>query len=197
MSRSVKEQIQSGLRLGGGFGVFLIGGLFLGQARIRLEVLSSHNHTGWSDWVVYVEVILGVGLLLSTAHIWYQLLGGCLVFGTVKGLIALLTGTAVFPLRQVPATRIASLMVVAYCMASLLLMLKFMDRKPNVVDRIAIIFYFLCFLPPRSSFPSIWEIVGLACLLIAWGYDRLQRRRGQNRPHHHLGGPAGSPVDPT
>jgi hypothetical protein len=43
MPRSVKEQIQSGLRLGAGLGVFLIGALLLGQARTRLEVLSSYR----------------------------------------------------------------------------------------------------------------------------------------------------------
>jgi hypothetical protein len=39
--------------------------------------------------------------------------------------------------------------------------------------------------------------IGLGCLLVAWGYDRLQRRRGRNLPGHHVRGPAGSPADPT
>jgi len=34
------------------------------------------------------------------------------------------------------------------------------------------------------------------CLLSAWVYDRLQRRRGHNLPGHHVRGPAGSPADP-
>jgi hypothetical protein len=176
MRRSVKEQIQSGLRLGAGLGVFLIGALLLGQARARLEVLSSYHQTGWSDWVVWLEVILSVGLLFSTTHVWYQWLAGCLVFGVDKGLIALVTGKDIFPLRQVPATHIASLAVVAYCIATLLLMARFMDRKPTMVDRVALTFFFLCLLP-SGSFPSVWEIVGFVGLLASWVVYRWREGR--------------------
>lgn len=172
MQRLVKEQIQNGLRVGAGLGVFLIGALLLGQARIRLEMLSSHNQTGWSDWVVWLEVIAGIGLLFAFVHVWYQLLAECLLFAAVKGLIALMTGSQVFPVHQLPATRIASLAVVVFCTASVLLMVRFMNRKFTIVDRVAITLYFLCFLPPRSSFPSFWEVVGLAALLLSWGVYR-------------------------
>jgi len=77
------------LALGAGLGVFLIGALLLGQVRTRIEVLSSYHQTCWSDWVIWLEVMLGVGLLFSTVHVWYQWLAGCLVFGALKGLIAL------------------------------------------------------------------------------------------------------------
>jgi len=176
VARSVREQIQSGLRLGGGLGVFLIGALLLGQARTRLEALSSHSQPGWLDWVIWLEVILGVGLLFSTAHVWYQLLAGCLIFGAVKGLIALLTGREIFPLRQVPATHIASLTVVAYCIVTLLLMVRFMDRKLAMVDRIALTFFFLCLLPV-GSFPSVWPIVGLVGLVASWAVHRWREGR--------------------
>ena len=168
MNTSVKGQIQRGLRLGAGIGVFLIGGLLLGQARTRLNVLSNYNQAGWSDWIIWLEVILGVGLLLCTAHVWYQMLAGCLIFGIVKGLIALVTGRDVFPLSQVPATHIASLTVIIYCIATLLLMARFMDEKPAMTDRLALTFYFLCLLPSGSSFPSVWMIVGIAVLLLSW-----------------------------
>lgn len=164
--------------MGAGLGVFLIGALLLGQARTRLEVLSSYNQTGWSDWVVWLEVVLGVGLLFSTVNVWYQWLGGGLVFGTLKGLIALVTGRDVFPLRQVPATHIASLAIVVYCIAALLLMVRFMDRKPTMVDRVAMTFFFLCVLP-SSRFPSVWEIVGLAGLLLSWVVYRWREAGGR------------------
>jgi len=177
MRRPVKEQIRSGLRLGAGLGVFLIGGLLLGYARIRLEVLSSSHQTGWSDWVIWLEVILGVGLLFSTVNVWYQWLAGCLLFGIVKAFIALVTGTAVFPIRQLPPTRTVSLMVAVYCTVSLLLMIRFMQAKLTMVDRVAVILYFLCFLPSRSSFPSVWEILGLAGLLASWVVYRWREGR--------------------
>lgn len=177
MPRSVKEQIQSGLRLGAGLGVFLIGGLLLSHVRTRLEVLSSYHQTGWSDWTVWLEVILSVGLLFSTAHVWYQWLAGCLVFGALKGLIALVTGRDIFPLRQVPATHLASLTVVAYCIVTLLLMARFMDRKPTMVDRVAVTSFLLCLLPSGSSFPSVWEIVGFGGLLASWVVYRWREGR--------------------
>ena len=175
MRRSAKEQIQSGLRLGAGLGVFLIGALLLGQAHTRLGVLSSNHQTGWSDWVVWLNVILGIGLLFSTVHVWYQWLAGCLLFGILKGLIALVTGRDIFPLRQVSATHLASLTVVAYCVAALLLMVRFMDRKPAMVDRVAVTFFLLC-LFPSALFPSVWEIVGLAGLFLSWCVYRWRER---------------------
>src|SRR5260370_11544190 len=89
--RSVKEQIQSGLRLGAGLGAFLVAGLILSHVRTRLEVLSRYHQTGWSDWAVWVEVILSVGLLFSTLHVWYQLLAGGLVFVSLQGLMTPVT----------------------------------------------------------------------------------------------------------
>lgn len=176
MPRSAKEQIQSGLRLGAGLGVFLIGALLLGQARTRLEVLSSHHQTGWSDWVVWLEVIVSVGLLFSTVHVWYQWLAGCLLFGILKGLIAFVTGRDIFPLRQVPATHLGSLIVIAYCVVTLLLMARFMDRKPTMVDRGAVTLFFLCLLP-SGSFPSVWEVVGFGGLLASWVVYRWREGR--------------------
>ena len=175
MRRSVKEQIHSGLRLGAGLGVFLIGALLLGQANTRLGVLSSIHQSGWSDWVVWLDVVLGIGLLFSTVHVWYQWLAGCLLFGILKGLMALVTGSDIFPLRQVPATHLASLTVVAYCVAALLLMARFTARKPTMVDRVAITFFLLC-LVPSGPFPSVWEIVGLAGLFLSWGVYRWRER---------------------
>lgn len=171
MPRSVKEQIQSGFRLGAGLGAFLVAGLILSHVRTRLEVLSGYHQTGWSDWVVWLEVILSVGLLLSTVHVWYQWLAGCLLFGIAKGLIAFVTGRDIFPLRQVPTTHLASLIVIAYCVVTLMLMARFMDRKPTMVDRGAVTLFFLCLLP-SGSFPSVWEIVGFVGLLASWVVDR-------------------------
>ena len=172
MRRSVREQLQIGLRLGGGLGVFLIGALLLGQAHGRIEALSMSNQTGWSDWLVWLEVLLGIGLLFSTVHVWYQWLAGCLLFCIVKGLIALITGTAVFPVRQLPPTRIASLMVVLYCAATLLLLIQFREKRLTITDRTTVTLYVLSFLPQRSSFPSVYEIVGLAGLLLTWAFHR-------------------------
>jgi hypothetical protein len=177
MGRSVKVQIRSGLRLGAGLGVFLVAAILLGHTRTRLEVLSSYHQNGWSDWVVWLEVILGVGLLFSAVHVWYQWLAGCLLFGIVKAFMALVTGTAVFPMRQLPPTRTVSLMVVVYCTVSLLLLIRFMETKLTMADRVAVTVYFLCFLPPRSSFPSVWEIVGFVGLLASWVVYRWREGR--------------------
>src|SRR5260370_12931389 len=85
--RSVKEQIQSGLRLGAGLGAFLVAGLILSHVRTRLEVLSSYHQTGWSDWAVWLEVILSVGLLFSTLHFCYLWLSRVFLFLAFKRLV--------------------------------------------------------------------------------------------------------------
>jgi hypothetical protein len=110
--------------------------------------------------------------------VWYQWLAGCLLFGILKGLIALVTGRDIFPLRQVPATHLASLIVIAYCVVTLMLMARFMDRKPTMVDRAAVTLFFLCLLP-SSSFPSVWEIVGFGGLFASWV---VYRWRGGRAP---------------
>jgi hypothetical protein len=40
------------------------------------------------------------------------------------------------------------------CIATLLLMVRFMGRKPTMVDRVAITLFLVCLLPSGSSFPS-------------------------------------------
>lgn len=108
-------------------------------------------------------------------HLWYQWLAGCLVFGVVKGLIALVTGTAVLP--RLPPTRIAALTAVVYCVATLLLMVRFTERKPTMVDGVVVTFCLLRLVITTSCFPSVWEVFGLASLLLAWAVYRWWERR--------------------
>src|SRR5205807_7986084 len=75
----------------------------------------------------------------------------------------------------------------------------FTVRELRVVDRLAFLIYASCIfwgaVDHRVTLPVQMGIATF-CLLSAWVYDRLQRRRGHNLPGHHVRGPAGSPADP-
>lgn len=168
VAKSVKEQIQSGLRLGAGLGAFLISGFVVSDARSRIQLLSSYHHKGWTDWVVWLELVIITVLLLSSVHVWFQWLAGCSVFGILKGLVGLFVGRDLLPLQQVPSTRIISLILTVYCIATLTLLVRFRKGKFSVTDRIAVTLFFLCLLLPDSSFPSIWQLAGISILFVPW-----------------------------
>jgi len=173
----VIQQVRTGLKLGLGLALFLLGGITLSITRGQIEVLRGGEHaSAWIELAVLAGLVLSVGLLFFTAHLWYRWLAGCLLFVTVKGLIALVTARAVLPVRQISATRTAAAVVVLYSAATLLSMLRFIDTRPTAIDRLALTFYFLCLLPTGSSFPSSWEIAGLFGLLSAWIAFQLQRK---------------------
>jgi hypothetical protein len=82
--KSIEEQIKSGLRLGGGLGLFLIAAILLGDARTRPFFTPSHYQIPQS-------------ILLLTTHVWWLYIAGGVLFGVFKGLVAFMAGSDLFP----------------------------------------------------------------------------------------------------
>jgi len=171
MEKSTKQQIVSGLRIGGSLGAFLIGGMLMGNGLGRILVGSAGSYQiAWADWMGWAELVVAAAILLLTARTWLMLLGGYLLFGALKGFILFATGS--FPSHGF-STRVEALALVFYCVATLMLMFRFAQKPPTVLDRVALTVYLFCLWPgaANSAF-SWWQGVGLAALVVSWCVSR-------------------------
>ena len=190
-------QVKSGLQLAAltllSFGV---AGLFLAG------VAYSFFPTGRSRVLGLVFLMISVPVMVVTMNRWVKVLAGVLALAVLNGLLSIGTGhlpaNPTQPISRVDAFFMTVLFAVATALVSTL-----KGRKLNFVDRIAVMAFvsilavLICYEGARITLASTDFVlmgVGLCCLLVAWGYDRLHRRRGHNEPGHHLGGPAGSPA---
>lgn len=177
MEKTTKRQIVSGLRIGGSLGAFLIGGMLMGNALGRIA--SPESQMARADWMGWAELVLAAAIFLLTARTWLMLLGGYLLFGALKSLILLATGS--FPSHGF-TSRVEPLALVFYCVATLMLMFRFAENPPTVLDRIALTVYLFCLWPgaANSAF-SWWQAVGLAALLASWCVFRWRTWRHGDR----------------
>jgi hypothetical protein len=185
MSQTIKEQVKSGLRLGVGAGLFLIGGMLLsaGMSRVVWSATPPH-YIIWPEPLGWAELALAAALLLSSAGVWWQVFAGYMLIGSFKSVIVFITGTDLFaPYGPFPRPEAAALAV--FGVVTILLMWRFKENPPTILDRIALTAYLFCFLwrANRAEFSDfgLGLIVGLGFLVFASAYDRIQRHR---RPDH-------------
>jgi len=164
MSQSVKEQVKSGLRLGGGLAVFLIAMAPLADGFRRIVWAAPPHQLLWSP-IGVAELIVAAGLLVSTAHLWVHYFGGCILFGTIKGCFALMAGT--------PIPRLELAWAVIIFSVTLVLIVAVISRGTPLIDRIALTVYVfsLGWSADKGLFmPSPSLAVGLAALLASWSF---------------------------
>jgi hypothetical protein len=178
MDRSVKEQVKSGLRIGGGLAASLVAMAPLVDGLRRVAWAAPPHQLAWSP-IGWVELIVAATLLVPTAKMWMQWFAGCLLFGIIKGVSMLLTG------GSIPRSELAT--PVIFFVATLVLMGSIALRGTTLLDRIALTFYVFCigwradkglFMPD----PSL--AVGLAGLFASWCvyYWRQHGWKGWPRP---------------
>jgi hypothetical protein len=177
MDKAIKRQISSGLRIGASLGSFLIAGILMGNGLGRILGSAGSHQIAWADWIGWAELVLAAVILLLTARIWLILLGGYLLFAALKSFVVFATGS--FPSHGF-STRVEPLALAFYCLATLMLMFRFAENPPSVLDRVALTVYLFCLWPAatNSAF-SWWQAVGLAALLASWCVSswRASRRR--------------------
>jgi hypothetical protein len=162
MSRSVKDQVKSGLRLGGGVAVFLVTMAPLADGLRRVVWAAPPHQLLWSS-IGLAEIIVAAGLLISTAQVWVHFFGGCMLVGTIKGVFALMVGTSIPRLELAWAVVIFSV--------TLVLLVAIISRGTPLLDRIALTVYVfsLGWSADKGLFtPSPSLAVGLAALLVSW-----------------------------
>jgi hypothetical protein len=185
MKQTVGKQVKSGLRLGVGAGLFLIGGMLLsaGMGRIVWSATSPH-YVVWSDPVGWTELALSAAALIASAGVWWQVFAGYMLIGSLKSVIVLITGRDLFaPYGPFPRSEAAAF--AAFGVATILLMWRFTKNRPTILDRIALTAYVFCFAwrADRAEFSDfgLGLIAGLGFLIFASAYDRIRRHR---RPDH-------------
>jgi hypothetical protein len=172
-NRSRKEQVGNGLRLGIGAGAFLIAVMLLGSGLKRVVSSVPPQHLVWSDWVAWVQICIALVLLFVTAQVWLMVVGGYAFFGLAKVLLVLISGKDFHaPYRPIP--RLEALAVAFFALTTLVLLFRFVDTRPSILDRVALTFYVLAIAVglsgdrAASTLIDSWPTAGLIALAISW-----------------------------
>lgn len=179
MGRTVKEQINSGVHLGVGFGSFLIAAMLLGlgMTRVVWSAAAQRHIVSWEP-IGWAELLAAALILLLTADVWWQLLAGYMFIGCFKGVVMFITGRDMFPPHG-PFRRLDSAVLTMFAAATVALLLRFADARPTIVDRIALTLFVFCFVWSTATAkfsaanPSL--AVALIVLLISWAVSRLRK----------------------
>jgi hypothetical protein len=185
MNQTVGKQVKSGVRLGVGAGLFLIGVMLLGNGMSRVVWSAIPPHfVVWPEPRGWAELVLAAAILLSSAGVWWRLLAGYMLIGSFKCVIVLITGRDLFaPYAPFPRTEAAEL--AAFGAVTILLMWRFSKNRPTIFDRIALTGYLFCFVwsADRAEFSAAGPglAMGLGCLLFPWAYEHIRSRRRVGR----------------
>ena len=198
----IMSQVKSGLRLAGLTLVFLgIAGLFF----VGVDYLffpADHSRV-----LGLVFLVISASVMVLTMNRWLTPLAGLLALAVLNGMLSTSTGHLLANPTQ-PMSRLDALYVTTFFAASAALASTLRGRQLNIVERVAVLaFVFSLALlmaydgtrhrpgAPLDGTDFTLMGISLCCLLVAWGYDRLRRRRGHNLRDHHLRRPASFPAD--
>ena len=193
MSKNPREQVKSGFHRAGGwllaiawFGLVLWGIL----EAFGTEANFSEGHHP-SRVLGYLVLGAAAAVFVATANRWKRVFPGIMLAATLGALLELEQGHAVNnPSVLIPRSiALVQLVVIAGVTA---LSFTFKKRPLNVVDRVALLVFAASIFvggdeATRHELPFAL-IVGGLCVLAAWVYDRVQRRRrpedSSSHPNH-------------
>src|SRR5262245_32671861 len=165
MSRTIEEQIQSGVKLAGGIVLFAVCILLLtyGLDAVWPDVRSGHS--GWLTWIGWVELLSAFVLIPLTMHLWLQFFAGCSLFGVLNGIWAAVIGRS-WHSPHTPISRFEAIEITLFFLAALVWSFRFAKEPPTIADRIAITLYILLvFVPPNHGHFTMWDVWGPFALL--------------------------------
>lgn len=179
------QQVKSGFRRTGGWllGIAWFGLVLWGI--IEAFGTDANFSEGHHPSRVLGYVVLGVAaaIFVATANRWKRVFPGIMLAATLGAVLELWHGHAVNNLSVLIPRWIAfsQLIVIA---GVTVLSFTFKKRPLNIVDRIALLAFAASIYvggdeATRQQLP-LALIVGGACVLAAWAYDRLQRRPEKN-----------------
>jgi hypothetical protein len=175
-SKNLNQLIQ-GLRVGEGILIFfaLLGGAIVADGQ-------SDYFQPWVGWLLLG--LSAIVLIIEMRH-WVKIVPAIFIYQMLVVVGRLLSGHATnYSLSRREMIWLA-LLYGAIAVVSTTIALRHLNR----LDRIALLAFIGLFLWGFAAISSVGAgnglarmSVGLACLLVAWGYDRLQRRRGHSLP---------------
>ncbi len=194
----IMSQVTSGLRLAALLLLFLgVAGLFFGgvAALCFPGAVDRSSFVGRHASIV-APIFLGVSLtvMIATMNRWVKVLTGLMALAVLNGLLSISTGHLLANPTQ-PISRVDALYMTCFFAAAAALAATLKGRRLNLVDRVSVlafVFSFACLLgysgtrdvgkiAPLDATDFILMGIGLCCLLIAWAYDRIQRRRSHKQ----------------
>jgi len=189
-TQEAMTQVRNGFRTAG---AWLLGLAWLGLVIAGLGEAFAPPTRPAVGWVL---LAIDAFILVITANRWVKALPGILGIATLNALVSVFSGHAT-NLSSVRISRFEAIVATLLLGISTGLSPSFTSRKLRILDRVAFLIYASCILwgavDHRVTLP-VQMGVATFCLLLAWLYDRFQRRRGWVLPGHHVGAHAGSPV---
>src|SRR5437660_345252 len=136
MTRTAKEQVNSGLRLASGIVLFAICLVLVAHgldsvSPAFLEQGISSSRIGW------VELAMAALLIPATMHLWVQFFAGCSLFACLNAIWVMFTGRGLHVLHRF-YSRSEALEIGFFFATALIWSTRFAKRSPTIADRIAI-----------------------------------------------------------
>lgn len=197
-TRTKMSQVKSGLRLAGLVVLsFFVAGMFFGGVAMLCfpgTIDSSYFLGRYPS--VFGPVFLSVSMptMIATMNRWVKIFGGFLALAVVNGAISIMSGHLLANPTQ-PVSRLDAFYLTAFFATAAALAWTVGRRKLSVVDRISVMSFLFIFgcqlgykgprdvvkIAPLNATDFTFMGFGLSCLLVAWGYNRLQRGQVSNR----------------
>ncbi len=159
-------------------GLWLLGGGWLGLiiAGIGIGFRPGPGPPAFVGWAL---LAVAAAIALLTMDHWVKVFPGLIGYGVLGSILELTDGHAV-NLPQDPVSRTDAITSLLFCVVGAAVSVTFARRKLRATDRVALFGFLFSFVwyvaDPKSM--QIALGTGMALMLFAWLYDRLQRRRG-------------------
>ncbi len=175
--RTIKSQVKAGFRRAG---ALLLGFAWLGLVFGGLAIAFTPSpHPPVVGWLLLIAAAL---VLIAIMDRWVGVFSALLAYGIIGGIVTIVSGHAVNH-PEVPVPRLYAVIMTLLIAGSAVVSFTFTKRKLGLPDRIALFAFVFCFFwtPMVSHLTLVPLGIGFSCLVGAWAYDRLRRRRGHSR----------------
>lgn len=183
---TVKQQVTSGFRRAAAWllGMAWLGLVFAGMIEVGVGTeadFSAGHHP--SRLLGFFLLAAAAVIFIATANRWKAEFPGIMLVATLNSLIELVRGHSTGNSSVLIPRSVAFVQLVVIAGVTLL-SFTFKKRPLNILDRIALLAFAASIYPGGDE---VWHqkmplalIIGGVCVMAAWGYDRLRRRREMN-----------------
>jgi hypothetical protein len=179
MTRTVKEQVKTGLRLAGGIVLFVLSALLLAHGLDAVWSAVPSGHLVREAWIGWSELLVAAVLIPFTVHLWLQFFAGCIGFAFLKSVVVIFAGKDWYS-PHAPFSRLEAAEMAIFFGATFALLIRFAKERPTLLDRIAITIYLFFFFSywNDAHFSLLQAGGGLTALFLAWCGSRWKWHLG-------------------
>jgi len=181
-SRARLSEVKAGLRRAA---FWLLGMGWLGLVFAGMAIAFTPSpHSPAVGWLLLAAAAI---ILIATMDKWVGVFSALLACSILGGILTITEGHAVNH-PEVKVSHLEGVVITAVLAASAVVSFTFTKRRLRLLDRVALFVFVFCFFWQAADSRVTLLALGAAfcSLLVAWGYDRTQRRRD---PDHQSGAP--------